>query len=128
MTLDFITEMYIPLVMVLCLVVGYIAKKWIQDVDNKWIPTIVTVVGVIAALVIQGVSVEIGIAGAVTGLASTGLHQLFTRLMDLVGISLRTVQEYEQGNRDINKCQAIKVYNICKVLDCDIKDILEFDS
>ena len=82
MTLDFITEMYIPLVMVLCLVVGYIAKKWIKDVDNKWIPTIVTVVGVIAALVIQGVSVEIGIAGAVTGLASTGLHQLFTRLIE----------------------------------------------
>lgn len=50
------------------------------------------------------------------------------QLADLVGISLRTVQEYEQGNRDINKCQAIKVYNICKILDCDIKDILEFDS
>ena len=35
MDLTFITDMYIPLVLLACLVIGYILKKWIQDVDNK---------------------------------------------------------------------------------------------
>lgn len=83
MDLNFITQLYIPLVMVGCLLVGYIMKKWINDVDNKWIPTVCCVVGAILACIAQqGVSIEIIIAGGVSGLASTGLHQAFKQLID----------------------------------------------
>ena len=82
MELNFITEMYIPVVMALCLVVGYILKHWIDDVDNKWIPTVLVVLGAAAACVTQmEVSLDIIVAGAVTGLASTGLHQAFKQVI-----------------------------------------------
>jgi cytochrome bd-type quinol oxidase subunit 2 len=82
MDLTFITELYIPMIMVLCLVIGYITKKWIKDIDNKYIPTLVTIVGAVCAVITQGLSFEAVVAGAVTGLASTGLHQMFSRLVE----------------------------------------------
>lgn len=82
MDLSFITEMYVAIIVVACLVVGYIAKKWIKDVENKFIPTIVFVLGIVLGLFMNGLTVEAGVAGAVSGLASTGLHQMFTRLIE----------------------------------------------
>ena len=82
MDISFIVDMYVPIIMVACLIVGFIVKKWIKDVDNKWIPTIVTVLGAVLGFVINGASFEAVIAGAVTGLASTGLHQLFKQLIE----------------------------------------------
>lgn len=80
--MEFITGMYIPIIVVACLVVGYIAKKWIKDVDNKYIPTIVFFLGIVLGLVTNGLTIEAGVAGAVSGLASTGLHQMYTRLIE----------------------------------------------
>lgn len=80
--IKFITDMYVPLIIVACLIVGYIIKKWVADVDNKWIPTIVTVLGAVLGIVLNGFGVEQIIAGAVSGLASTGLHQLFKQLIE----------------------------------------------
>lgn len=82
MDLNFITDMYIPLVLVACLVVGFIVKRWIKDVEDKWIPTIVTVLGAVLGVLINGLNLEAIVAGAVTGLASTGLHQLFKQLIE----------------------------------------------
>ena len=82
MDLNFITEMYIPIIVVACLVIGYIVKKWITDVDNKYIPTLVCVLGaILGCIVSQSVSVEIIVAGMVSGLASTGLHQAYKTLI-----------------------------------------------
>lgn len=61
---------------------GFIVKKWIKDVDNKWIPTILTMFGAILACVVKSeVSAEIIISGAFSALASTGLHQAFKQLI-----------------------------------------------
>ena len=81
MNLDFIIEMYIPLVMAACLVVGFILKKWCPA-DNKWIPTILVILGaVLGCAAGGGISLAYIVAGAVTGLASTGLHQVFKQLV-----------------------------------------------
>lgn len=82
MDISFITDMYVPIIMVACLIVGFIVKKWIHDVEDKWIPTIVTILGAVLGFVINGASIEAIVAGAVTGLASTGLHQLFKQLIE----------------------------------------------
>ena len=80
---EFITTLYIPFVVVFCLVIGYILKHWINDVDNKYIPTILTVAGAIAGcLISEAVTFEIIVAGAVSGLASTGMHQAFKQLIN----------------------------------------------
>lgn len=83
MDLSFITSYFVPVVMAGCLVTGYVVKKWIKDVDNKYIPTIVFVEGAILnCIVMNAVTVESIVGGAICGLASTGLHQAFTRLIE----------------------------------------------
>lgn len=83
MDLTFITEMYVPIIIVACLIVGYIVKKWIVDVDNKYIPTIVCILGaVLGCIVNQTISVDVIVAGAASGLASTGLHQAYKNLIE----------------------------------------------
>ena len=74
----------VPVIVVLCLIVGYIIKHWVKDADNKIIPTVVTAVGITAAVVMNrgAVTVEVIVGGAVSGLASTGLHQLFKQWID----------------------------------------------
>lgn len=82
MDLNFITEIYVPIIVAACLIVGYIVKKWINDVENKYIPTIVCVLGAILGCIVnQNVSVDIIVAGMASGLASTGLHQLYKTLI-----------------------------------------------
>ena len=82
--MDFtVLEDYFVLTVVLaCLIVGYIIKKWIKDVDNKFIPTILTVFGALLNLAISGISIESVIFGAFMGLASTGLHQAFKQYIE----------------------------------------------
>ncbi len=83
MDLNFLTQHYIPIVLVACLVVGYILKAWIKDLDNKYIPTILAVLGAaLGCLTNSTVSLENIVYGAVTGLASVGMHQVFKQLIE----------------------------------------------
>lgn len=78
----FIIQLYVPIIVVACLVVGYIVKMWIKDVDNKYIPTIVVILGALLGGITLGWTLQSIVAGAVSGLASTGLHQLFKQLIE----------------------------------------------
>ena len=41
------------------------------------------------------------------------------------GVSLRSIQMYEQRNKDINKANADTLYRIAKVLGCSMEDLIE---
>ena len=45
--MDFLQEYSVVVILGICLCVGYIVKKWIADLDNKYIPTIVAILGVL---------------------------------------------------------------------------------
>ena len=77
-----LTQYFVLVVMIACLVVGYIIKKSFDKIPNKYIPTILAVVGAVLNAVVSGVSVESIVYGALMGLASTGLHQAFTRFVE----------------------------------------------
>lgn len=82
MDLHFILDLYIPIVMVFCLCVGYVVKNFMPT-DNKWIPLVMLILGGVLGCVFNGsVTLEHLTAGMVTGLASTGLHQVFKQLID----------------------------------------------
>lgn len=82
MNLNFIIEMYIPVVMVVCLCIGYVIKNFLPT-DDKWIPLIMLILGAILGCIAnQTVDVSTVAAGMVTGLASTGLHQVFKQLIE----------------------------------------------
>lgn len=79
----------IPEIVTLCLILGFILKHWVKDVDNKWIPTIACIVGMVAGLAMNwGAMTDItaglnaAVSGALSGLASTGLHQMFKQWID----------------------------------------------
>lgn len=83
MDLSFLSNYMVVVVVGICLVIGYIAKKWFKDLENKYIPTLVAILGVaLNVWIAGGVSPEVILAGAFSGLASTGLHQAFTQLID----------------------------------------------
>lgn len=85
MNLNFITDYYIPVVLVACLCVGYCIKHitWLDTIGNQYIPTIMLILGSgLACLAMNNITLDILVAGAVTGLASTGLHQMFTQVID----------------------------------------------
>lgn len=46
-------------------------------------------------------------------------------LAKLSGTSLRSIQMYEQKNKDINKANVETLYKISKILGCNIEDLLE---
>ena len=83
MDLSFIQELYMPLVMALCLIVGYILKHWIKDINNRIIPTALAILGAVAAVLTSStINLEVIVAGMLSGLASTGLHQAFKNIIN----------------------------------------------
>lgn len=84
MTLDFLYEYQIPIIVGICLCIGYIVKKWIKDEDHKWIPTICAVLGfVLAAWIAKWqFTPQVILQGVFSGLSATGLHQLFKQLIE----------------------------------------------
>lgn len=77
-----LTQYFVLVVMIACLVVGYIIKTSFDKVPNKYIPTILAAIGAVLNAVVSGMSVESVVYGALMGLASTGLHQAFTRFVE----------------------------------------------
>ena len=82
--MEFLNDFMMPVVLGLCLVIGWVIKKWISDIDNKYIPTIVTILGAIFAAWFNNwnITPEIILSGLITGAASTGMHQLFTQFIE----------------------------------------------
>ncbi|MBP1587091.1 MAG: helix-turn-helix transcriptional regulator [Clostridia bacterium] len=48
-----------------------------------------------------------------------------SELARLSGATLRSIQMYEQRQKDINKASANTLYGIAKVLGCAIEDLIE---
>lgn len=83
MNVDFLTEYFAPVLTGLCLCVGYVVKKWVKDVDNKYIPTICAVLSMCLAMWMnRQVTPAVLLQGAFSGLAATGLHQMFAQLIE----------------------------------------------
>ena len=48
-----------------------------------------------------------------------------TELSEKSGVNVRMIQHYEQGFKDINKAQAITLYNLAQALNCQIENLIE---
>lgn len=76
MEINFIDGMIMPIITAACLCIGFVMKKWMPT-DDKWIPTVLLVIGAISGLILFGVDYEGIVKGMVSGLAAVGLHQVF---------------------------------------------------
>ena len=83
--MEFLNEYSIPVIVGICLCIGFILKNLVTtDKINKFIPFIVAVIGVVvnAWLNAWTVTPEILLSGMFSGLASTGMHQLFKQFIE----------------------------------------------
>lgn len=84
MDISVLTQYVDILIVGICLCIGFVVKKWIKDVDNKFIPTIVAILGLIFKIAFNfgnGITLEIIFSGLFSGLASTGLYEAFRNLI-----------------------------------------------
>lgn len=81
--MGFLTQFSIPVVIGICLCVGYILKNVVTtDKVNRFIPLVMGVLGLGLNMWINlGVSPEIILGGLVSGLASTGLYEAFRQFI-----------------------------------------------
>lgn len=86
MDLSFLQGMYIPVIVGICLCVGYVIKTSLDFIPNKYIPLIMLILGfVINVITNQDISAEIVLAGMISGLGSTGMYEMFRNLLGNFG-------------------------------------------
>ena len=83
MDLNFLTNYLVVLVVGICVCVGYVIKTSFPSIDNKHIPLIMAILGVILNIWLNKLNInpEILLGGLFSCLSSTGLHQIFKNLI-----------------------------------------------
>ena len=94
MDIGYLTKYAVPLIVGICLCVGYIIKNMIpSDKINRFIPLIMGILGVVLNVwVNMDFTAEILLAGLFSGLSSTGLYELFR---NLIGGNSNGLQRYK---------------------------------
>lgn len=78
--MEFLNDYMVLIVVGICLCVGYVLKNVVpSEKVDKFIPLIMAVLGIVLNMWVNGFAFtpEILLGGMVSGLASTGMHQLF---------------------------------------------------
>ena len=86
--MDFMNEYVVVIVVAICLCVGYVLKNLVPtDGINRFIPLIMAVLGFVLNMWLNAfaISPEILLGGLASGLASTGMHQLFKQFIEKGG-------------------------------------------
>lgn len=82
MDLTFLNDYVVLVIVGICLCIGYVIKVSFTRIDNKYIPCIMALLGCALNIWIAGgISPEVILGGLFSGLASTGLHQVFVNLI-----------------------------------------------
>lgn len=84
MNLSFLTETVNVVILGICLCVGYVIKNLINTNDfNKYIPLIVLILGTFLSIVsnLHNITLDVILTGMVSGLASTGMYEMFKNLL-----------------------------------------------
>ena len=83
MDLAILNEYLVVVVLGICLCVGYVIKHSLDFIPNKYIPLIMLILGTVTNVLmnIGHIDATVILAGMFSGLASTGLHQVFSKLI-----------------------------------------------
>ncbi|WP_018592636.1 phage holin family protein [Terrisporobacter glycolicus] len=83
MDLTFLNDYVVLVIVGICVCVGYVLKNSFPSLDNKYIPLIMAILGVVLNVwIVKIISPDVILGGMFSGLASTGLHQLFVTLIN----------------------------------------------
>ena len=81
---EFLSRYVVIVVLAICLCLGYIIKHSISFIQNKYIPLILAICGIILNVWISGwtFNPEILLGGLASGLASTGAFEMVRNIAD----------------------------------------------
>lgn len=83
MGLDFLNQYVVLVIVGICICVGYVLKNSFSKLNNKHIPLIMAVLGVgLNIWMTNTLTPEVLLSGMFSGLASTGLHQIFKNMIN----------------------------------------------
>ena len=103
MDLTIVMDYISPIILIACLVVGWVIKNLVPNEGvNRFIPLIVAVLGTFLNIWSCGWIVDLPtvVTGAVSGLASTGLYEAFTQILGNVGGNLIPEEEGEMEDSE----------------------------
>lgn len=71
------------IVLGICLCVGYVIKNSLDFIPNKYIPLIMLILGTVLNVIfnLPNITGEVVLVGMISGLASTGLYEMFKNLL-----------------------------------------------
>lgn len=84
MDLSFLVNSVNVVVLGICLCVGYVIKNlWNNNDYNKYIPLVMLILGTILNVLanLNDITLEVILCGMFSGLASTGLYEMFKNLI-----------------------------------------------
>lgn len=83
MDLTFLSEFIVVITLAFCLGVGYVIKTSLDFIPNKYIPLIMGAIGVVFNCFVSGaIDPTVIVAGLISGLASTGMYELFRNFIE----------------------------------------------
>lgn len=87
MDLSVLSQYLSVIVMGICLCVGFVIKNSLDFIPNKYIPAIMLVLGTTINIFmnLNEINAEVILVGMLSGLASTGLYELFKNFINKEG-------------------------------------------
>ena len=90
MDLGFLLELINPVILGICLLLGYALKTAFEKFPNRYIPLAALCCGTLLAVLLHlhsGINAQIVLGGMISGLASTGLYEMLRNLLKFDGKS-----------------------------------------
>lgn len=88
MNINFLFDYINPIILGICLMVGFVLKTAFDKFPNKYIPLSALCMGTIISILINfssGINAEVILGGMISGLASTGLYEMLRNLLNKDG-------------------------------------------
>lgn len=84
MDISFLTNYINPIILGICLLLGYVVKIALPKMPNRYIPLAALILGAALSVLINfpGITAEVILGGMVSGLASTGLYEMLRNLIN----------------------------------------------
>lgn len=90
MDLGFLLELINPVILGICLLLGYALKTAFEKFPNRYIPLAALCCGTLLAVLMHlhsGINAQVILGGMISGLASTGLYEMLRNLLRFDGQS-----------------------------------------
>lgn len=85
MNLTFLLELINPIILGICLLVGYVLKTAFDRFNNQYIPLVALSLGAVISVLVNlhsGINAQVVLGGMISGLASTGLYEMLRNLLE----------------------------------------------